>query len=174
MHTVEGGAIVTRSAELLGQCSLIRAFGHNYDDHHCLGTNAKLSELHGAMGMCVLPHVTESIATRRDISALYDQRLSGASLQRPVPPVECEYNYGYYPVVFPSETVLLKTKSALEAAHIFPRRYFWPSLNTLPYVEKVACPVSEDIAVRVLCLPLYPGLGSEFVEEISTVVLANL
>jgi dTDP-4-amino-4,6-dideoxygalactose transaminase len=46
-------------------------------------------------------------------------------------------------------------------AGIGPRRYFDPSLNDLPFLKpdlKRDCPLSESIASRVLCLPLYEGL----------------
>ena len=77
-------------------------------------------------------------------------------------PDETEYNYAYYPVFFPDEKSLLDTKAKLEKEGIGTRRYFYPSLNTLPYLTSTQpCPVAEDIASRVLCLPLYPDLSDE-------------
>jgi dTDP-4-amino-4,6-dideoxygalactose transaminase len=56
---------------------------------------------------------------------------------------------------------------------IFPRRYFYPSLNTLSYLSTdQRCPVSESIAGRILCLPLYPGLPGETIEKIAQVLHA--
>jgi dTDP-4-amino-4,6-dideoxygalactose transaminase len=55
--------------------------------------------------------------------------------------------------------------------NVHPRRYFYPSLNTLPYVHP-QCPVSESIANRILCLPLYPGLNHKSVKNIAEVVNA--
>ena len=63
-----------------------------------------------------------------------------------------------------------RVKAALEAEQVFPRRYFYPSLDALPYVKAEACPVSRSIAERVLCLPLYPGLADVDVERIAGVV----
>ena len=44
---------------------------------------------------------------------------------------------------------------------VFPRRYFYPSLNTLEYVAYQECPISEDISKRILCLPLFYDLREE-------------
>jgi dTDP-4-amino-4,6-dideoxygalactose transaminase len=53
---------------------------------------------------------------------------------------------------------LMSVLAALKALNIFPRRYFYPALNTLPYVDYQICPVAEDIARRVICLPLFHEL----------------
>jgi dTDP-4-amino-4,6-dideoxygalactose transaminase len=77
-------------------------------------------------------------------------------------------NYSYFPVVFESEDMLLRAKDALDKRDISPRRYFYPSLDTLAYLHPQAeNKVSRDIASRVLCLPIYPGL-KEF--EVQTVI----
>jgi dTDP-4-amino-4,6-dideoxygalactose transaminase len=65
---------------------------------------------------------------------------------------------------------MMEVKERLESLDIFPRRYFYPSLNKLPYVEYKACPVSEDISERILCLPLYSGLDEESVERIANLI----
>jgi len=77
-----------------------------------------------------------------------------------------QWNYSYYPVTFESEAKLLEIQQKLTDKNIIPRRYFYPSLNTLPYVNYKAMPVAEDIAKRVLCLPLYVGLTKNDLELI--------
>ena len=67
----------------------------------------------------------------------------------------------YYPVIFKTETKLLSIQELLNKANIYPRRYFYPSLNLLPYTDKKSCPISENIASRVLCLPLYHDLSED-------------
>ena len=69
---------------------------------------------------------------------------------------------------------MLKIKEALAAANINARRYFYPSLNRLPYVTASSCPVSENIASRVLCLPLYPQLDPDSIKVISDIIKLNL
>ena len=56
-HTVEGGAVVLHQEDHDKALRLLRSFGHVGDEHFTLGMNAKMSEVHAAMGMAVLPHV---------------------------------------------------------------------------------------------------------------------
>jgi dTDP-4-amino-4,6-dideoxygalactose transaminase len=174
-HTVEGGAIAISDAEVAKRAALLRAFGHVNDDYYSVGTNAKASEIHAAMGLCMLPRVKEIIARRKVLSQKYDALLRSKDLRLPVAPPGLGYNYSYYPVVFASEAVTLRVKGAMADAGIGTRRYFYPSLNRLPYLASTTpCPISEDVCTRVLCLPLYDGLSVEDVERICGIVAASL
>ncbi|TEB40496.1 DegT/DnrJ/EryC1/StrS family aminotransferase, partial [Flavobacterium circumlabens] len=81
-----------------------------------------------------------------------------------------EWNYSYYPVIFESEAILLEVQEALAKENIQPRRYFYPSLNTIPYTNGAEMPVSESIASRVMCLPLYVGLPTLDLEKITAII----
>lgn len=176
LHTIEGGGILTPHANLSDKIELQKRFGHNGDDHITLGINAKANELQAAMGLVNLSYLDEIISRRKHVSDLYTELLSRhVSVPSPRAGMEIERNYAYYPVVFDSESRLLKTFMALNKSGIFPRRYFYPSLNTLPYLGRsVACPVSEDVSKRVACLPLYDSLADSDVERISKIVIASL
>lgn len=65
-----------------------------------------------------------------------------------------EFNYGYLHVFFKTEDELLAVKAALITHHIYSRRYFYPSLNTLNYVETQPCHVSERLSKVEMSLPL--------------------
>lgn len=168
-HTVEGGACIVRDKAVSDKLDLQKSFGHHGDDHQMLGINAKLSEFHAAMGLANFPHIPEIIADRKRVSDLYDNLLDGC-VGRPQTQAGLEYNYAYYPVVFKSEAELLRVFAALNAQDIFPRRYFYPSLNKLSYVNGAPCPVSEDISLRVACLPLYVGLSDEIIQTICNTI----
>jgi dTDP-4-amino-4,6-dideoxygalactose transaminase len=104
---------------------------------------------------------------------LYDTFLisSGISLQRPEVPAGVEYNFAYYPVVFESEKQLLSVKNSLNASYIYPRRYFFPALNELPYLHAYTeTPVATGISSRVLCLPLFHDLSKENVRRICSII----
>lgn len=164
-HTVEGGCIIANDGAINRQLMLYRQFGHVYDEYFSIGINAKNSEFHAAMGLCLLPRIEAIIAERKKISEQYNSSL-GEFLQTPLMESSLEYNYGYYPVVFNTEAQLLKTMILLKENNINGRRYFYPSLNELPYLQKQPCHVSEDISRRVLCLPLYFGLTDNDVTTI--------
>lgn len=169
-HTIEGGCVITQSKEDYDKVSLMLRFGHNNDDHIQLGINGKNSELHAAMGLCNLKYVPDILAKRKAISEAYDQFLAGV-VQRPIPPEGLKYNYAYYPVFLKDEAALISVRDALNKKQIFPRRYFYPSLNLLPYLpDYQPCPISEDVASRVLCLPLYSDLSTENVKLVSSIV----
>ena len=127
------------------------------------------------MGLSVLPAMSEIIMARKAISELYDRLLNFQTLQRPVFYKNQDYNYAYYPVIFPTEETLLKVKDSLFSNGISCRRYFYPSLNKLPFLlSKKACPVSEDISRRVLALPLYHGLETSDIHRISEKINNNI
>lgn len=172
-HTVEGGAVVTNDDELAHKISYMRNFGHNGPyDFFGIGINGKNSEIHAAMGLCILPRVNFLIGARKKVSEIYDKLLP--DLGRPLFKEGTQLNYGYYPIVLKNETQVLKVMKALERENIFPRRYFYPSLNKLNYVTKYTCPISEDFSKRVLCLPMYESLSKENVKKISAIILKSL
>lgn len=175
-HTIEGGSVSTNNAELAQKLSLYRSFGHIYDDYLTVGINAKNSEFHAAMGLVLLPKLDAFITRRKILSELYDTSLNLNKLIKPTHnQAKVTYNYAYYPVIFETEEVLLRVKARLAEQQIFPRRYFYPSLNTLPYLPYTTpCPVSEDLARRILCLPLYYELSDADVLVIAELVNQSL
>lgn len=175
-HTVEGGGVTTPHADVAHRLGYMRNFGHDGEERFFgLGVNGKNSELHAAMGLCLLPHMPEIVARRRDRSNRYDRLLSGAGarLSRPRLREETEYNYAYYPVLFASEADLLAARRRLQAVGVHPRRYFYPSLADLPYVDRFEVPVSRDVSRRVLCLPLYAELTEPEVDRVVEGVLGS-
>lgn len=174
-HTVEGGAIITDDDELAHRIGYMRNFGHKSPEEFWgLGINGKNSEFHAAMGLCNLPHIEEIIAARKQVSGWYDDLLLASDLTRPVLPDGTEYNFAYYPVLFPSEESLLRARDRLNELQIFPRRYFFPSLNQVPYLPAWQSPVSENISRKILCLPLYTDLSLSEVEQITSIISAHV
>ena len=176
-HTVEGGCVTCRTDEALERLSLLRAFGHRGDDFVCLGINAKMSELHAAMGLCMLPILPEILRRRVALCAAYDTLLDmpRSGLAKPAMPPDLAWNHAYYPVIFPDGETMTRCLAALGNERIHPRRYFHPSLNTLPYVRPAPpCPVSEDMTRRIACLPLWPDMGMETVERVAAILKAAL
>lgn len=166
-HTGEGGAVFCKDAALNHKLFYSHNFGHNGPlEFFGLGINGKISELQAAMGLSVLPHMNTIVASRKKVVALYAEQLDFSHITPLKLRVGTEWNYSYYPVIFKSEAQLLATQKVLNDQQIFPRRYFYPSLNTIPYVAGGSMPVSESIASRVLCLPLYAGLEENDVLKI--------
>lgn len=172
-HTIEGGAIVVKDKALYERAKLMINFGISGPEQiDLLGINAKMNEFEAAMGLCILDDIDKIIQAREKIYNTYvDELVSspGTRLQKLADGLE--YNFAYFPLVFPSERKLIKAKEELEVREIFPRRYFYPSLSTLGYLEKTdLTPVSDDISKRILCLPLYGDLPESVLQQIIEII----
>lgn len=165
-HTVEGGAVVMHDGEADKRLRLLRSFGHVYDEHFSLGINAKLSEIHAAMGMAILPHMEKNIAERKAIVERYEEQMKDLGVDRPRKPEGTTYNFAYHPIILNDRAEREGLLEALARTEVHARRYFFPSLDTLPYVDAAACPQSRLLADRALCLPLYNGLDNEAQDRI--------
>lgn len=175
-NTGEGGACVTPDPELDARVRRLRFFGH--DEHKEIvddGTNAKMTEIHAALGLANL-RITDAVAEKRRADyERYRSALAGHPAIRFQKIDAAAYNFSYMPVVFSSEAQLLKVEAALAAAQVFPRRYFYPALNTLGrIVPYEAFPIAEDVSRRILCLPHYHELAATDIERICGIVLDAL
>lgn len=161
-HSIEGGALIINDDELVQKARYLINFGiKNAEEIPHLGTNAKMNEFEAAMGLCVLDDIEEIKEKRKDILENYRKELKGL-VQFQKQNKNATENYSYFPVVFKSEEQLLKVQKALNDKQIFPRRYFYPSLDTLEYIEpKQECKISRDISKRILCLPIYAELEKD-------------
>jgi dTDP-4-amino-4,6-dideoxygalactose transaminase len=172
-HTTEGGLVITKDAELLKLMAYMRNFGHDGPEKFfSLGINGKNSEFHAAMGLVNLRYIDEIHSKRKEICDRYDTNLHNFRAIKPLWHNDSKNNYAYYPLVFESEELLLNCIETLEQHEIFGRRYFYPSLaKCLPYVKKKDLEVTEEVAKRVYCLPLYHDLTIEEVDLICRLLL---
>lgn len=176
-HTIEGGAIIVHDDALAQKIRLMINFGiAGYDSITELGINAKMNEFQAAMGLCILEDIQQNIAKRKLIHQYYFQAFEGHSrIQLQRIQAATTSNYTYFPIVLESEEVLLVLQSSLQKSDIYPRRYFYPSLEQLPYIQqKQAMPVSSSISKRVLCLPIYESLEAETYQTITDIILKEL
>lgn len=166
-HTGEGGALFTKDHELFHKCFYSHNFGHDGPlAFHGLGINGKISELQAAMGLSVLPHMPTITKAREEVVALYDSLLDFDKVQKIKLRENTKWNYSYYPILFKDEVTLLEVQKTLNEIQIFPRRYFYPSLNTLPFVTNTIMKFSENISNRIMCLPLSHDIKRESVIKI--------
>jgi dTDP-4-amino-4,6-dideoxygalactose transaminase len=174
-HTIEGGALIVNDDSLVQKIRFLINFGiENTASIPELGTNAKMNEFEAAMGLCVLDDIEEIKQKRQEIIELYCHELKGLIKFQEKNKNAIE-NYSYFPVVFTSEDQLLKVQKALNEQEIFPRRYFYPSLDTLSYIEpKQEMPISRAISKKILCLPVYAELEVDTVSYIIKIVKNNV
>lgn len=174
-HTGEGGAMFCKDKNTYDKLFYSHNFGHNGPlDFHGLGINAKISELQSALGLAVFDQIDEIFKARKKIVSVYDEMLNFDILNKMKLRENTEWNYSYYPVIFKSESQLLQIQKILNENNIFPRRYFYPSLNTISYVKGEKMPISESIASRILCLPLYFELSLTDQKNIIKIINNNI
>lgn len=170
-HCIEGGALVINDDSLVQKARYLINFGfESAESIPHLGTNAKMNEFEAAMGLCVLDDIEIIHDARKAIAEKYKSGLQGL-----VEFQEFNYNatenYSYFPVLFKSEEELKRVQHALNKKDIFPRRYFYPSLDTLNYIEpKQHMPISRDISKRIMCLPIYCELSEKGQKQIISII----
>jgi dTDP-4-amino-4,6-dideoxygalactose transaminase len=170
-HSGEGGALFCQDEETRKEMWYRHNFGHDGPEkYHGLGINAKMSELQAAMGLSVLPYMEHILTKRKCVCNYYDQHLEFSKVSKLKIREHTTWNYSYYPVIFKTEEELLEAMKRLAVQDIHPRRYFYPSLEALPYVNSKECPIAEDMAKRVLCLPLYTTLEEKDLETIVNLI----
>jgi len=158
-HTIEGGALIIKDDDLVQKARYLINFGiENQETIPELGTNAKMNEFEAAMGLCVLDDMGKIKAKRKRIYEKYIQELNGfVELQQQTK--DATQTYSYFSILIKDEGQRLVIQRALNEKKIYTRRYFYPSLDTLSYIEpKQYSPISRDISHRILCLPIFPEL----------------
>lgn len=175
LQTVEGGAIVTKEKKVVDQVDFVRNFGHDGPvQFNGVGIKGKGSEFHAAMGLCNLKYVDKILSVRSSQSIVFDALLEHLPVRKPDVLQKAGSNFSSYPVIFETEEQLIEVFHSLETLNIHPRRYFFPTLNQLDYVSKQNTPVAEDIASRILCLPLYHKLKEEGQQLIMNIISQTL
>lgn len=168
-HTIEGGAVITNDDELAKKIRTMINFGISSPTTiTSIGTNAKMNEFEAAMGLCVLDDIEYIREQRENIWQTYTQNLANQfTLQ--YWNEHSKNNCAYAPILFKNEEQLLKVEAKLKENDILPRRYFYPSLDTLDYLDsKQICENSRNIASRILCIPIYPDLTLEEQNKVIT------
>ena len=172
LNTAEGGGVFTLDKEIDEKLRRIRFFGfENHADIVEDGFNGKMTEAHAAIGIANLRYLERALADRKEKYIRYKEILGQSSSIR-FQKIISGCNYSYFPAIFKDEETVMRVLAALNAENIFPRRYFYPSVNTFTkLVPYVSMPKSEDIASRILCLPLHMRMTMGDVEEIAEMTL---
>jgi len=174
-HTVEGGAVFANDEKLIKATRLLRNFGHDGPEKFSgIGINGKNSEVHAAMGLCVLPHMDDILWKRREINGAYFKQLQSLGNLELVDPSLDGWNWAYCPVVFSTENLCLEVKAKLEEHDIHPRRYFYPSLESIHGKPGESCSRSDSLASRILCLPSFHDLQLTEIDRICSLILITL
>ncbi len=175
-HTGEGGAVIFKNKEDLARAQKIINFGITGPEKiESLGINAKMNELQAALGLSILDEFSEIIDSRRKISEAYRNELDSIIVRQKIS-TDLSYNYAYFPVLLQSEEEVISVLRDLSQQGVLARRYFYPSLDLVPYLGYIGDKMAESVSIskRILCLPIYSELGISDVLSICEVIKNSL
>ncbi len=174
-HTIEGGALIVNDDDLVEKARYLINFGiENPESIPELGINAKMNEFEAAMGLCMLDEIEDIQEKRKLIYELYSKELKDIVVFQEKSD-KTTLNYSYFPIILKDEKETLRLQKKLNDNKIFPRRYFYPSLDTLEYIEpKQICKISRNISKRIICIPIYPELRENEQKNIIKIIKRSL
>ena len=166
--TIEGGAILTNHDTLAFEAKKWRNFGIDNGKIEGVGINGKMSEFHAAFGVKLFGDMARELERRKKLAANYEKMIRNTQIELVKSP-----SFSYFPILFKSEDLLVVCVKKLNEIGIFPRRYFYPSLDTIFQQKGLStetCPVSNDVSSRVLCLPFGKDVRFKHVKRITQVL----
>ena len=141
-HTVEGGLIISKHADLMQKIRFLRNFGHDGPGKfNGLGINGKNSEVHAAVGLCNLAFVNNILEKRKTDYELYVDLLSDQELKFVTSAPGS--NYSYMPILFKSQSQCLTVMSALESKSTSWGKCFYSQELTSQSISMFNCDVSS-------------------------------
>lgn len=179
-NTMEGGAIICHDEKTKKRIDFLKNFG--FADEETVvapGINAKMNEVVAAFGILQLESIKEQIEKRKKISSEYHSLLRGV---RGIDLLEdmdgVGHNYAYFPIYirqnYPMDRDELYYK--LKKNNIYGRRYFYPLISDfptyrgLPSAQHDNLPNAVKLSNEVICLPIYPDLELEVVNQITKLI----
>lgn len=179
-NTIEGGAIICHDAKMKQRIDYLKNFGFvNETTVVAAGINGKMNELQAAYGLLQLQHINKALDDRGRLYRHYNTLLAdipGISLISV--PDDVTWNYAYYPIMVNEDFALTRDElyELLKENRIMARRYFYPLISSF-FMYKFAesakrenLPVAHQLADKVICLPLYPGLEEEVQHKIAGLI----
>ncbi|OFY88320.1 MAG: aminotransferase [Bacteroidetes bacterium RIFCSPLOWO2_12_FULL_31_6] len=176
-NSVEGGAIISHTAEMKQKIDQLKNFGiTNEVTVVAPGINGKMNELIAAYGLLQLKDVDKQITKRNAVASYYSQQLNKIKGIRIInDDALVKSNYSYYPIFIDVNEYGISRDELyeqLKEQNIYSRRYFYPLISNFPTYKnylsssKKLLPVANHLSEQVLCLPLYANLEIETAKTI--------
>ena len=179
-NTFEGGAIICPNAEAKAEIDHLKNFGFSGETTVvATGINGKMSEFNAALGLVQLKYIDQAISLRKLIDETYRQVLDAVSGIRCLArSAALQANYAYFPILVDDDYPLSRDGlyDHLKLQGIHPRRYFYPLISEFSMYQRGLSANSDSLSVarraasQILCLPIYPDLSLDKVEEISRII----
>ncbi|MEL3923027.1 dTDP-4-amino-4,6-dideoxy-D-glucose aminotransferase VioA [Aeromonas enteropelogenes] len=180
LNTFEGGAIISPDAKTKQRIDRLKNFG--IADELTItapGINGKMSEINAAFGLVQLKHIDQAMAQRQAVDARYRAELAdvtGITLYQH--DRNANSNFSYFPILVEADYPLSRDElyEKLKAHGILSRRYFYPLISNMPMYRgltsaaKENLPEANQLADKVLCLPIFNELNLESQHHIINII----
>ncbi len=173
----DGGALLTESAERAALYRSLRTHGEGTTRYEVLrtGMNGRLDSLQAAVLLAKLEVFDEELATRERIAAIYDANLP-QSVVVPARVPNSDAAWAIYAVLLRDEATRTHVQTALKADGVPTAIYYPRPLHHQPayrpYHSGNKLPVSEDLANRIMALPIHSDLTEEQAHRVCAAVKA--
>ncbi len=175
----DGGAMLTDSAERAALYRSLRTHGEGTTRYEVLrtGMNGRLDTLQAAVLLAKLDVFDAELAARDRIAALYDRRL-GNVLGVPARVPGSVSAWAIYAVLLEDGATRDRVQAALRAEGVPTAIYYPRALHQQPAYagshDGTAMPIAEDLATRIMALPIHPDLRDEDAERVCDALVAAL
>ena len=168
----DGGMITTDDDGLAEQVRMLRNHGSKVRYHHdIIGYNSRLDELQAAILRVKLQYIDRFNAQRRTNAHYYSARLAAAGATPPLEDGKGVHVYHQYTVLTDRREALQQalTQAGCASAVYYPIPLHRQTVFA-PACARLSLPVSEDVASRVLSLPIYPELTEVQMDRVITAI----
>ena len=174
MTSGEGGMVVCADETIARNVRLLRNQGMETQyQNEVIGFNARMTDIHAAIGRVQLTKVDAWTATRQANAAFLDTHLEGVT----VPPVAAGAVHVYHQYTIRVTDDRDGFATALREEHQVGTGVYYPIPNhrlpsLAPYAPGLDLPETERAAREVVSLPVHPSLSQADLERIVTAVNA--
>jgi dTDP-4-amino-4,6-dideoxygalactose transaminase len=172
----DGGALFTESDERAALYRSLRTHGEGTSRYEVLrtGMNGRLDSMQAAVLLSKLTVFPEELSARERIARYYDSRL-GNAVQTPRRVPDSTSAWAIYAVLLKDGSAREHVQAALKAKGVPTAIYYPRPLHKQPAYrdqhDGAPLPVSEDLAERILALPIHPDLSEADLAHICDVLL---
>jgi UDP-2-acetamido-2-deoxy-ribo-hexuluronate aminotransferase len=173
----DAGALFTEDDDRAALYRSLRTHGEGTTRYEVLrtGMNGRLDSIQAAVLLSKLTVFDDELAIREDIARYYDSRL-GNAVTIPARVPDSKSAWAIYAILLPDAASRDRVQATLRADGVPTAIYYPKPLHHQPAYRDhhtgAALPVSEDLAGRILALPIHPDLTEEARSHICDAVLA--
>jgi len=166
----DGGAIITSDREFADKCRIARQYGwRKRNDSEVSGMNTRLDEVQAAILRVKLRYLHKDTQRRKRIAKYYSATLKKLNSNYPNPIPNTEHVFHQYVLQSSERNELAEHlhSCSIGTSILYPYPvHSQTGYNNLIYFGSGGLPVSEYVASRVLCLPIYPELTDEQIQRV--------